>query len=133
MKGVTTTLAQIQQRILQYIGPDTFLVGHSLENDLRVMKLVHLKNLDTAIMYPHARVRPHLVNSHHAYVDLYRADCHQTLRVEYVCCAHGTSGYSSSKLGCSFNIGSTPVSMDNFGACTNSLAVNIEAENFLWQ
>ena len=57
MKGVTTTLAQIQQRILQYVGPDTFLVGHSLENDLRVMKLVHLKVLDTAIMYPNARVR----------------------------------------------------------------------------
>lgn len=56
MKGVTTTLAQIQQRILQYVGPDTFLVGHSLENDLRVMKLVHLKNLDTAVMYPAARV-----------------------------------------------------------------------------
>lgn len=56
MKGVTTTLAQMQQRILQHVGPDTFLVGHSLENDLRVMKLVHLKVLDTAIMYPHARV-----------------------------------------------------------------------------
>ncbi|KAL3141146.1 hypothetical protein ABBQ38_003496 [Trebouxia sp. C0009 RCD-2024] len=55
MKGVTTTLAQMQQRILQHVGPDTFLVGHSLENDLRVMKLVHLKVLDTAIMYPHAR------------------------------------------------------------------------------
>lgn len=56
MKGVTTTLAQVQQRILQFVGPETFLVGHSLENDLRVMKLVHLKNLDTAIMYPNARV-----------------------------------------------------------------------------
>ena len=56
MKGVATTLAQIQQRILQFVGPETFLVGHSLENDLRVMKLVHLKNLDTAILYPNARV-----------------------------------------------------------------------------
>ncbi|KAL3162472.1 hypothetical protein ABBQ32_010134 [Trebouxia sp. C0010 RCD-2024] len=55
MKGVTTTLTQMQQRILQYVGPDTFVVGHSLENDLRVLKLVHLKVLDTAIMYPHAR------------------------------------------------------------------------------
>lgn len=56
MQGVTTTLAQIQQRILSFVGPDTLLVGHSLENDLRVLKLVHLKNLDTAILYPHARV-----------------------------------------------------------------------------
>lgn len=56
MKGVTTTLSQIQQRVLKLVGPDTLLVGHSLENDLRVLKLVHLKNLDTAILYPHARV-----------------------------------------------------------------------------
>ncbi|DBB01166.1 TPA: hypothetical protein ACH3X1_001053 [Trebouxia sp. C0004] len=55
MKGVTTTLSQIQQRVLKFVGPDTLLVGHSLENDLRVLKLVHLKNLDTAILYPHAR------------------------------------------------------------------------------
>lgn len=63
MKGVTTTLAQMQQRILQFVGPETFLVGHSLENDLRVMKLVHLKNLDTAIMYPNARVCPQYASS----------------------------------------------------------------------
>lgn len=90
MKGVTTTLAQIQQRILQYIGPDTFLVGHSLENDLRVMKLVHLKNLDTAIMYPHARVRPHLLISHHACINVFRAGCHQKFLEEHVFCTHGT-------------------------------------------
>ena len=63
MKGVTTTLAQIQQRILQFVGPETFLVGHSLENDLRVMKLVHLKNMDTAILYPNARVCLHHARS----------------------------------------------------------------------
>ncbi len=57
MKGVMTTLSQIQQRVLKFVGPETLLVGHSLENDLRVLKLVHLKNLDTAILYPHARVK----------------------------------------------------------------------------
>ena len=64
MKGVTTTLAQVQQRILHFVGPETFLVGHSLENDLRVMKLVHLKNLDTAILYPNARVCPSCLQHH---------------------------------------------------------------------
>ena len=58
MKGVTATLAQVQQRILHFVGPEPFLVGHLLENDLRVMKLVHLKNLDTAILHPNARVCP---------------------------------------------------------------------------
>lgn len=55
MQGVTTTLSQIQQQVLKFVGPHTLLVGHSLENDLRVLKLVHLKNVDTAILYPHAR------------------------------------------------------------------------------
>lgn len=65
MKGVTTTLSQIQQRVLKFVGPDTLLVGHSLVNDLRVLKLVHLKNLDTAILYPHARVMLLLLCSTH--------------------------------------------------------------------
>lgn len=65
MKGVTTTLSQIQQCVLKFVGPDTLLVGHSLENDLRVLKLVHLKNLDTAILYPHARVMLTLLCSTH--------------------------------------------------------------------
>ena len=56
MRRVKTTLHQIQQRVLQFVGADTLLVGHSLENDLRVLNLVHLKNLDTAILYPHPRV-----------------------------------------------------------------------------
>ena len=56
MQGVTTTLAQIQQQVLQHVGPETLLVGHALENDLKVLKLVHLRNLDTAMLYPHARV-----------------------------------------------------------------------------
>ena len=63
MQGVTTTLSQIQQQVLKFVGPDTLLVGHSLENDLRVLKLVHLKNVDTAILYPHARVRLPLLYS----------------------------------------------------------------------
>ena len=65
MTGVTTTLSQIQQHVLKFVGSDTLLVGHSLENDLRVLKLVHLKNLDTAILYPHARVMLLLLCSTH--------------------------------------------------------------------
>ena len=81
MKGVTTTLAQIQQRILHFVGPDTFLVGHSLENDLRVMRLVHLKNLDTAIMYPNARVGPDNPQSPHA-----SSQPHTELAAQLACC-----------------------------------------------
>ena len=57
MRGVTTTLAEAQQHVLQFVQPDTFLLGHALENDLKALKLVHLRNVDTAMLYPHARVR----------------------------------------------------------------------------
>ena len=56
MQGVTTHLADAQQHVLQHVGSDTFLVGHALDNDLRVLKLIHLRNLDTGIMFPHSRV-----------------------------------------------------------------------------
>lgn len=56
MQGVTTRLTDAQQHVLQFVGPDTFLVGHALDNDLKVLKLIHLKNLDTGIMFPHSRV-----------------------------------------------------------------------------
>ncbi|KAF2349712.1 Ribonuclease H-like domain [Trinorchestia longiramus] len=36
---VTTSLADVQARIRKYLPPDAILVGHSLENDLRVMKV----------------------------------------------------------------------------------------------
>lgn len=56
MQGVTTTLKDAQQHVLQFVGPNTFLVGHALDNDLKVLKLVHMMNMDTGMLYPHARV-----------------------------------------------------------------------------
>lgn len=58
MQGVTTRLSDAQQHVMRFVGPDTFLVGHALDNDLKVLKLVHEKNLDTGMLYPHARVCP---------------------------------------------------------------------------
>ena len=88
MKGVTTTLAQIQQRILQFVGPDTFLVGHSLENDLRVMKLVHLKNLDTAIFYPNARVMLAALPTNSKQCELQSQTVQKALPMTSNCCRH---------------------------------------------
>ncbi len=34
-------------------------VGHSLENDLIAMRIVHMRVLDTAIMFPHPKGPPH--------------------------------------------------------------------------
>jgi len=50
---VTTTVGEVQDHLANFIYKDTILVGHSLENDLRAMKICHFNILDTSILYPH--------------------------------------------------------------------------------
>jgi RNA exonuclease 1 len=43
----------IQEKLLKLITPRTILAGHSLESDLRALKLTHPFLVDTALIYPH--------------------------------------------------------------------------------
>ncbi|KAJ1649968.1 hypothetical protein IWQ61_009102 [Dispira simplex] len=52
--GVTTKLADVQQRLLDLVDDSTILLGHSLDNDLKALKLVHPLVVDTSVMYTHA-------------------------------------------------------------------------------
>ncbi|BAO40193.1 RNA exonuclease 3 [Kluyveromyces marxianus] len=50
-----------------YIGPNminknTLLIGHGLDNDLRVMRIVHDKIIDTAVLYPAGKFKSSLKN-----------------------------------------------------------------------
>ena len=40
MRGVTTTLEDVQRELLELIAAETILIGHSLENDLKRLKLM---------------------------------------------------------------------------------------------
>lgn len=55
---VTTTLADIQNRLLNLLTPRTILLGHSLESDLKAMRLAHPFIVDTSILFPHPRGPP---------------------------------------------------------------------------
>ena len=55
---ITTTLSDIQQRLLSLFKPTTILVGHSLEADLAAIKISHPFIVDTSILYPHPRGPP---------------------------------------------------------------------------
>ena len=48
----------IHQRLLQCIGPDTLVVGHSLESDFKALKLFHTFVCDTAALFVHPRGPP---------------------------------------------------------------------------
>nr|GMD16645.1 small RNA degrading nuclease 5 [Ipomoea batatas] len=57
LNGVTTTLKDIQEDFLQLVFKETVLIGHSLENDLSALKIIHNLVIDTAILYKHPKGR----------------------------------------------------------------------------
>lgn len=70
LKSATKTLKDVQSDLMGFINADTILIGHGLENDLRVLKMVHYKVVDTAVTFPHYNGLPFryslkfLVSSH---------------------------------------------------------------------
>ena len=59
LANCTTTLEQVRHSLLLLLPSAAILVGHSLENDLRTARFVHLRCIDTAVLYPHPRGPPH--------------------------------------------------------------------------
>lgn len=55
---VTTTLADIQKRLLEILNPKTIVVGHSLDSDLKALRLAHPFVVDTSLVFPHPRGPP---------------------------------------------------------------------------
>jgi len=55
---VTTTLSDIQKKLLSILHPRTILIGHSLNSDLTALKITHPFIIDTALLYPHPRGPP---------------------------------------------------------------------------
>jgi RNA exonuclease 1 len=55
---VTTTLPDIQKKLLEILTPRTILIGHSLNSDLTALKITHPFIIDTAVIYPHPRGPP---------------------------------------------------------------------------
>jgi RNA exonuclease 1 len=51
--GAIKTLKEVQKDLLEFIHADTILIGHSIDNDLRVLKIIHKTVIDTSISFPH--------------------------------------------------------------------------------
>jgi RNA exonuclease 1 len=58
LEGQVSTLPQARQALVQLMRPDSILVGHGLENDLKAVRLVHTRIIDSAILYPHPKGLP---------------------------------------------------------------------------
>jgi len=44
-------LADVQKELESLLNEDTILIGHSLENDLHCLKMIHEWVVDTSIIY----------------------------------------------------------------------------------
>lgn len=59
MEGVSTSIEDVRNKLRKIISPNTILVGHSLDCDLRALHIIHKKVIDTAALYPHNRGAPY--------------------------------------------------------------------------
>lgn len=70
LENVTTTLKDVQNKILGILSSKNILIGHSIENDLNVLKLRHPSIIDTSLIFQHPRGPPfksslrYLANQH---------------------------------------------------------------------
>lgn len=58
LENVTTTLEDIQKRLVELLDASTVLLGHSLDSDLNALRLTHPFVVDTSVIYPHPRGLP---------------------------------------------------------------------------
>lgn len=60
LSSATTTFEQVQEHVLSLLSssPTPILLGHSLESDLKSLKICHPRCIDTAVIYHHPRGQP---------------------------------------------------------------------------
>jgi RNA exonuclease 1 len=58
LEGVTTSLKDVQQKLLEILTPQAILIGHSLNSDLNALQVTHPFIIDTALLFPHPRGPP---------------------------------------------------------------------------
>ncbi|XP_075984323.1 RNA exonuclease 1 homolog [Anticarsia gemmatalis] len=59
MVDVKTTLLEVQATLLTMFNSKSILIGHSLESDFKVLKLIHDTVIDTSVLYPHKMGPPY--------------------------------------------------------------------------
>ncbi|XP_075344748.1 uncharacterized protein LOC142402809 [Mycteria americana] len=59
LKDTTTCLRDVQAILLNLFSAETILIGHCLENNLFVLKLIHDRVVDTSVVFPHRLGLPH--------------------------------------------------------------------------
>ena len=75
IRDCKTTFREAQKQVLSFLSKDSILVGHAIENDLKCLKLVHDRIIDTSDIFPHPNGYP----SKHSLVFLLQRVLRETL------------------------------------------------------
>ncbi|KFM61401.1 RNA exonuclease 1-like protein, partial [Stegodyphus mimosarum] len=59
LAGITTTIEDVQEKLLSLFDKDSIIIGHGLENDLLGLYFLHEKVIDTSILIPHKKGFPY--------------------------------------------------------------------------
>ncbi|KAH8105875.1 Rexo1 protein [Cristinia sonorae] len=79
-------LASIRTSLDAFINEETIIIGHALENDLKTLRMIHHRCVDTAIMFPHRAGPPY----RRSLRDLVKEHLGKTIQT-----GGGTTGHSS--------------------------------------
>lgn len=53
LENAENDFEQALERLFELVNSESILIGHSLESDLKAMRIVHHKVVDTSVVYPH--------------------------------------------------------------------------------
>ena len=70
----TKDLASVRESLHRFIDSHTIIIGHALENDLKTLRIVHHRCVDTALLFPHKSGPPYRRSLKDLYV---KASSHQ--------------------------------------------------------
>lgn len=59
LDNVTTTITDVQTRLLTFFNDQTILIGHSLDSDFKALKIIHETVIDTSQVFPHKKGLPY--------------------------------------------------------------------------
>nr|CCA26123.1 exonuclease putative [Albugo laibachii Nc14] len=59
MQSCSTRLEDIQKRFLDIVPAEAILIGHSIENDLCALRIIHRRIIDTVVLFPHPKGLPY--------------------------------------------------------------------------
>ncbi|KAI1712357.1 putative RNA exonuclease pqe-1 [Ditylenchus destructor] len=53
LEKATHNFEGVRERFFELVNSETILIGHSLESDLKSMRIVHRRVVDTSVVFPH--------------------------------------------------------------------------------